>query len=206
MSDKVEGTFVLDGLLEGVTPEHANAEDRLREWAATAAFLKLPFSIEFDANRFSILADDNPIPLSRLGPNPADTVTGLIDELLELFPDDDRRHLLSTIRSVEYGKGVAVQTLYAVGPDGKTQTRARTVEAATEAASPRLSRKGLALMVGLGKTSGKTKVGIINSIGERRQRAAVRKLAALTAQEDSQIACAAAADFCNIAYCVEGDP
>ncbi|NIA14233.1 MAG: hypothetical protein GWP08_09130 [Nitrospiraceae bacterium] len=50
---------------------------------------------------------------------------------------------------------------------------------------------GAALREALDETSGKTKVGIVNSLGERRERAAVPALIALAGDADTQVAAAA---------------
>jgi len=130
MNPKIEGTVVLDGLLEAPLPDSPNAEKLLRDWRERAATAGLPFSLEIQENSFSILADSHPIEVDGLG-DPAETVRRALQELIELFPPPLRRRIMSTIRSVEYQSGLAVQTLYTVGPDNSMAANSRTVDAET---------------------------------------------------------------------------
>lgn len=139
MNEAIEGTFALDGLIEGRIPERADAKDLLHEWIGFAAKAKLKFSLELEGNSFSLLADNSPIQVAKLEAAPDEAVANALTELLRIFPAAERRHVISTIRTVEYGKGTEVQTVYAVGPDGAVQSRQRTVDAKTTPAPRQLT-------------------------------------------------------------------
>jgi len=141
MNEKVEGTLVLDGLLEGKIPRQPGAEGRLREWVAAVASANLRFSLELEGGSFSILADNRPIPAEDLAPSPTERIAAAVGELLKLFPPQERRSIFSTLRSVEYRAGAEVQTMYAIGADGAIRVRERTVEAATTRALRPLGRR-----------------------------------------------------------------
>lgn len=141
MSEKTEGTLVLDGLLEGKSRDLSVLSARLREWISASVSLDLRFSLEIDGNSFSVLADNKPIRIDNLAPAPAERIAGALDELLKVFPADERKGILSTLRSIEYRKDTEVQTAYAVGPDGKIHTRERLVDARTTPPPRQLTRK-----------------------------------------------------------------
>ena len=140
MNPKIEGTVVLDGLLEAPLPDSPNAENLLRDWRQKVAAAGLPFSLEIQENSFSILADSHPIEVDGLG-DPAETIRRALQDLIELFPPPLRRRIMSTVRSVEYQSGLAVQTLYTVGPDNNVAARSRTVDAETTAPPRPMERR-----------------------------------------------------------------
>ena len=141
MSDKTEGTVVLDGLVEGRLGPLPDTEKRLRAWVRAAAGAKLPFTLEIDGGSFSVLADNTPIDVEALAFKPARTVAEALDELVKVFPTGHRAAVLSTVRSMEYRANIEIQTVYAVGPDGEIHTQERTVEAVTKAPPKPLTRK-----------------------------------------------------------------
>ena len=141
MSEKTEGTLVLDGLLEGKLPDDPGAEDILREWLDFAASLKLSFNLEIDGNSFSILADDKPIRAEDLGPRPEERIADALDQLVKAVPAQKGQRIFSTIRSIEYLPGSEVQTIYALGRDGTIQTSERTLEAETTPPPRQLTRR-----------------------------------------------------------------
>lgn len=140
MNEKVEGTLVLDGLIEGKVPAAAG-EGLLREWVRSAASDKLRFSLEIDGGSFSILAENRPVPAADLTPTPAEKIAEVLHELLKIFSPQQRSSVFSTLRSTEYRQDAEVQTIYGIGPDGTIHIRERTVEAATKAATRPLSRR-----------------------------------------------------------------
>ena len=152
MSEKIEGTVVLDGMLEGRISETAGTQAKLVDWNRFAAAAGRRFNLEFDGSHFSLLAENAPGPVGALKGPPAEIITRTLNELLKALPLDERRGLFSTIRSLEYRKHLEVQTLYAVGPDGLITSRERTVQAKTTAGPERLTlRQKLALGgIGLG--------------------------------------------------------
>jgi len=131
MSDPVEGTVVLDGLIEGRVPDRPEARELLTEWVRAAREARVPFSLSFDGSSFSLLADQTPVAVEDLSPDPAARIAGALEELIKVFPPSDRGSLFSTLRSVEYRKGQAIQTVYGIGADGAVETMERTVEART---------------------------------------------------------------------------
>lgn len=150
MSEKVQGTIVIDGLIEGKCPDFGDIEDRLRQWKARAKAKGLDFSLEIEGRTFSVLADNRPISAADLGPDPADSVAELLRDLLVIFPPGQRASLVSSIRSIEYGQNVEIQTVYAIGPDGRIETRQRTVDAQTTAPPKPLTGSEKLKLAGLG--------------------------------------------------------
>jgi len=149
MTEKVEGTIILDGLLEGplVSPQ---VEDDLRDWVARAADRGLHFSLSVDGGTFSLLAANRPVPADRLGAEPAETIEEALRDLQSLLPPEAKRGLFSTLRSTEYAQGRETQTLYVLGPDGAFRRGQRTIEAETSAPPQPLTRKEKLKMAGMG--------------------------------------------------------
>ena len=141
MNERVEGTVILDGLVEGRIPGRGDAEDVLHDWVRHAASSNLWFSLQLEGGSFSILADNKPIQAEDLAPRPADRIADALRDLLEVLPAQERKGVLSTLRSVEYREGVEVQTLYAIDPDGGVAVRQRTLSARTAPAARPLTRK-----------------------------------------------------------------
>ena len=118
MKEKIEGTVILDGLIEGRVPSDPDAERHLREWIDLARSMKLRFNLETDAGSFSLLADNSAVRAADLERGPAATVSELLTQLLTIFSPDEKPRVYSTLNSVEYGKGMETQTLYSIAPDG----------------------------------------------------------------------------------------
>lgn len=150
MSEKVEGTIVLDGLIEGKLPDTPGAEQLLREWIEFAAGASLKFSLELEGASFNILAANTPIAAGPLGPKPAVQIAGTLAELLKVFPPGQGHGAFSTLRSVEYRRGMAVQTLYTIAADGTVNTQERTVDAQTTAPPEPVSRREILRMAVFG--------------------------------------------------------
>jgi hypothetical protein len=131
MSGKVEGTLVLDGLLEGRLPDDAEIEGGLEAWVQAVGKLGLAFSLEVAGRNFSLLADNRSVSAAGLGTQPEQVIARSLEECLKLLPPSHLGSVFSTIRSVEYRRGEEVQTLYAVRPNGSVEVRTRAVEAAT---------------------------------------------------------------------------
>jgi hypothetical protein len=131
-------------------PADPKVAERVRAWIGFAEHLGLRWSLETDVGSFSILADDRPVAVARLGPDPARCIADALDELLKVFPEAERPALVSTIRSVEYRPGVAVRTLFAIGGDGRVHTREERAEAATVAPPRRLSWRERLRLIGIG--------------------------------------------------------
>jgi hypothetical protein len=141
MSKKREGTCVLDGILEGRVPHMPGSAEKMREWVRFAQSANLHFSLEIDGDSFSILADNTPVETADLAPSPADRMVKAIEQLLKVFPPEERKRLSSTLRSVEYMSGQELQSLYTVSPLGEVEVHSRTAQAETATAEPKLTRR-----------------------------------------------------------------
>lgn len=125
MSENVEGTFVVDGLIEGRLPARPDADRLIRAWAAFAEQSGRRFHVEVEGNTFSLLPDNTPRRASET--DPARAIAAIFEELLKLFRPAEAQCVLSTLRSVEYRRGQAVQSLYMLRPDGTLEVRQRSV-------------------------------------------------------------------------------
>ncbi len=150
MSEKVEGTIILNGLVQGKVPVLPGSEQRLRDWAEFARSVNLVFNLEIAGGTFGFLADQTPIDVSKLGHDPVETVKAALGELLKIFPTGERAGVFSTLRAVEYRKAEEVQTLYIIAPDGSVLARSRTVSADTTAPAAPLSTRDRALRIAIG--------------------------------------------------------
>jgi hypothetical protein len=150
MSEKIEGTVILDGLVQGKVPALPGAEQRLRDWVQFARSAQLHFNLEIAGGTFGFLADQAPIPAVDLGHDPAETIKAAMGELLKVFPPGERGAVFSTLRSVEYGKAEEVQTLYPIAPDGSVLARSRTVSAQTAAPHVPMPPRERAMAIAIG--------------------------------------------------------
>lgn len=150
MSENVEGTVSLDGLLEGRFAGESFTADDLMFWASRAAEHHLHFSVETDGNSFSVLGERRPVKAADIGDDPARTIADSLDALLDKMPPPTRGGAMSTLRSVEYRKGEEVQTLYVI-VGGRVDVRQRTIEARTTApvAPPTRKEKVRMALMGL---------------------------------------------------------
>lgn len=148
MTSRIEGTFLVDGLIEGPLPDAPDAVRRLEAWVSLMAPTGVRMSLEVDGSRFSLLPDPAPIPKALAGPTPARMLQDNLQQLLDGLPPAHRVQVFSTLRSSDVGAGFEVQTAYAVGKDGLIETRERTVDVET-AAAPRRRRLGPPLIVAL---------------------------------------------------------
>ncbi len=130
MDERREGTFRLDGIIEGPVPGTTDGPADLRRWASSATQNRIAFSLEVDGGTFSALAIDTVSAVAAVG-SVEDAVSGQLDAMLQVFPPAQRTAVCSTVRSMEYQPGSEIQTLYAVGPDGQIQTEQRRIDAHT---------------------------------------------------------------------------
>ena len=133
MSEAIEGTLLLDGLIEGRLPDDPDVRDKVEQWVEFAKEVNLGFTCDITGSSFSLLPDNEPIQVSRLGDTPDDTIKQALDQLLEQLPADMRSGVFSTLRSCEYKRNEEVQSVYGVNPDGTIEVAKRTVEAETVA-------------------------------------------------------------------------
>lgn len=150
MTQKLEGTLQLDGLLEGKINALPDGPNRLAEWVKFAASLGLPFTLEIDGASFSLLAGRQTLRVADLGGEPTETLVNALNQLVKAFPDTQRQEIYSTIRSTEYRPKLEVQTLYAMGPEGKIQPQQRSQAAETTPPPRPMSGKEKVRMAALG--------------------------------------------------------
>jgi len=150
MSEKLQGTIIIDGLIEGRLPPFDDAETRLRQWVSKARSRGLLLSLEIDGARFSVLSDNKPISAAALGQNAVDTVTDVLSDLMVIFPPPMRSALVSSIRSIEYGQNVEIQTGYAVDGLGRIETQQRTADAQTTAPAEPLTKRQILKLAAAG--------------------------------------------------------
>ena len=140
MSDShIEGTFYLDGLLEGkiVAEDQASHIDRFVEQAAQEGLI---FNLSIKGHYFSLLPDCQPMTLASSESAHA-LLERKLDGLLRHIATNDRMELMSTLRSVEYQSGQAIQTLYLIDSYGQISLEQRTVPAQTVAPARPLTRR-----------------------------------------------------------------
>jgi hypothetical protein len=133
LGEKIEGTMVLEGLIQGRVPPIGDVADKLREWVTFVGNLGPRFNLEIRGNQFSLLPDDKPFSAVGLGAGAEHGMTQALEQLAGLFgPGPEKAQLFSTLRSSEYRKGLEVQTVYSIA-DGKVRIQSRSVEADTTA-------------------------------------------------------------------------
>src|SRR6185436_20015244 len=132
MSEKVEGTIVLDGLVQGRVPDDSDIQSQLEEWVRLVGKLGLVFNLEVRDGRFSLLPDNRPVPTKLLGDPPEHALEQAIQQLAEVFGAADRPHLFSTLRTSNYRKGEEVQTAFTI-VQGLLHLQSRTLPADTVA-------------------------------------------------------------------------
>ena len=143
VTDKIEGTIVLDGMIQGRTSRPEQLEGTLRSWVRAAHEQGLPFSLEMEGASFSVLAGNQPFEAGSLGKDPAAAICrNLADLVRDLIPPE-RAELLSTIRSVEYGSNCEIQTIYAVDSTGGVESHQRTVKTQTVSPPQKMSRRDM---------------------------------------------------------------
>jgi hypothetical protein len=139
-SEKIEGTIVFDGLLQGRLNDDPAIAAKLRQWVSFLVSLGVRFSLEVRDSGFNLLPESGAASTEKLGDAPAHTIEQAIGQLVDLFPESERAHLFSTLRSSEYRKGEEVQTLYTLA-NGQTRIQSRTLQADTVAPPQPLSTK-----------------------------------------------------------------
>src|SRR6185295_4506229 len=90
---KIEGTLIIDGLIEGKIPALPGAEDKLRAWVNFARSAGLEFNLNIDGNSFSLLADNSPRPAAKFAPEPSEIISSALSEMLKTIPPADRAKL-----------------------------------------------------------------------------------------------------------------
>ncbi len=135
---KVEGTFIIDGLLEGrlfSEEDVSYIETFVREAKKDGLF----FHLAVNGNRFSILPEQGVVKLSPNRISAEEIVCEHLNRLLEHFTATESSQWMSTLRTIEYASGFEKQSLYGIGYDGKVQPVNRAVAADTVASAKPLS-------------------------------------------------------------------
>jgi hypothetical protein len=141
MNEKIEGTLLLDGMIEGKLPRFPDAEQRIRDWAERPFSAKFRFSADVQGSRFSLMPDTTPLSAAPFGRDAALGIAESVEQLLKIFPPEERGGVFSTLRSVEYQKNQEIQTFYAIAPNGTVATRQRSADATTTAPPQPLSAR-----------------------------------------------------------------
>jgi hypothetical protein len=147
--ERIEGTIVFDGLLQGRLPNDKEVEARLREWVEFVGKLGLRFNFETRDSNFSLLPENRAVSVAGLGNPPEEAVAQAIRQLVELFPPPERMRLFSTLRSSEFRPGEEVQTVYSLA-EGQTRLQSRTVDAETTPPPVPLTRKEQVKLAAMG--------------------------------------------------------
>ncbi|MBW8015373.1 MAG: hypothetical protein FVQ82_04240 [Planctomycetes bacterium] len=137
---KLEGTFCLDGLIEG--PVFSGDDEQIiRQFINEARKNGITFHLSIDGGRFSILPGTEPVKLPAPAVSADSIIIDCVDKWLGNYSPSESNRLMSTLRSVEYLPNLEKQTLYGIGPAGKTTVEQRTVDADTVAPVPPPDRK-----------------------------------------------------------------
>jgi hypothetical protein len=156
----IEGTMILNGLIEGPLTDDADAAGRLRQWARDLAGLGVDFNVEITGGSFNLLPNNRPLSCAPLGDPPDEAIRQALEQLFEPWPPNLIPRLTSTLRSSEFRKGEEVQSVYRITPDGKVRVEQRTVEAHTETPTQPLSRREIIHMLVFGLVIAAALLGI----------------------------------------------
>jgi len=137
---KVEGTFCLDGLIEGPV---FSSEDEIiiGDFVKDASKNGVRLHLSIDGGRFNILPGTEPVKLQAEGISADSIITDCVDRWLSNYSAAECNRLMSTLRSIEFMKNCERRTVYGIGPDGKTTYEQQTVDAKTIAPSVPPTRK-----------------------------------------------------------------
>ena len=144
----IEGTFVLEGILEGQL-EAPNAEARLQEWISLLASMGLTATLQVDGTHFTVFADQAQTQTVRIGGDPAENLRSTLAQLVSAIGPVTQHELYSTLRSVETRAGSQVRTVYALSSTDEVEIQQDRVGATTQAASKSLGWQGHAKTAGI---------------------------------------------------------
>jgi hypothetical protein len=152
MSSHVEGTLLMEGLIEGRLPITPGAPDKLEKWSELGLG-GITVSVKIEGQRFSILPSDDVVQVSLFkNGDPSHAIAESLDEMLRIFPPGDRGSVFSTLRSREYRSKQEVQTVYAVAPEGRIAVHQQIAAVETEKPPAPLPRKVFWMQVAMGLT------------------------------------------------------
>jgi hypothetical protein len=122
----IEGTFILEGLVQGPVPDARDGAELLQRFAADIVRNHLPLTLEVTGGQFSLLADGQPHSCSDFHPKPIPScIHQALEQLLALLPPQDRLRVISTLRSREFQSGTVQQTLFSIVAPGQVQVQTR---------------------------------------------------------------------------------
>ena len=162
MTERIEGTVILDGLIEGRLPDDPDFESKLRQWVQLADSLGARFSLDLGGGTFSLLPDQGPFATSKFGGAPDDGLRQALEQLVSAFPEELRGGVFSTLRSSEFRPGEEVQTLYLVQNTGTVQAKTRIVDTRTSPAKRPLSGKNKVKRGALGALGAVALLGVLS--------------------------------------------
>jgi hypothetical protein len=129
--EKIEGTIVLDGLVQGRLPLAGDqVPQQLKQWVQFVGGMGVRFSLEIRDAAFNLLPDDRATSVKLLGDPPEHALEQALTQLAELFTGPERAQLFSTLRSSEFRPGEEVQTVYTI-IEGRPRIQSRTLPAQT---------------------------------------------------------------------------
>lgn len=144
---KLEGTFVLEGLIEGTLPDEALVSE-LRAWESQVRNARLPLTVQVDSGRFNVLPEMQAGKVAALSASLRDVIVPLLEQLIEIIPPGWRVGLVSTLRSREYLANEEEQTLYVFDQAGMILVEQRRVDARTVKPAPPMTTREK-IMVGV---------------------------------------------------------
>ena len=160
MTQKTEGTIVLDGLIEGRLPREGDVRPQIEQWRQFTQKMGLRLHVDASGASLSVLPDREATPVEPLGGKPEQSIRQAIQQLVDLFPAEARGQLFSTLRSSEYRPQQEVQSIYTIGPDGTVDVQQRTVDAQTVAPPRPISTREKVKMAGIGLLAALAVLGI----------------------------------------------
>ncbi|MBI9017022.1 MAG: hypothetical protein JEZ07_07170 [Phycisphaerae bacterium] len=139
---KMEGTFYIDGLIEGPIFDSAD-QQALDALVNQARGQGITLHLSTDGGRFSFLADRKPVKLQNQNIPAHSVISRLLDDWLVNYSPQQCDALMSTLRSAEYLPGKERQTIYGILPEGRISTQQRTVDADTVPQPIPMDRKSI---------------------------------------------------------------
>ncbi len=139
MNQKVEGQFILSGLLEGPLPDVEDAESYLDACVEKLRAHGLNCDLSVEGGRFSLLPEQEPVRIEDADVVPAELVREAVENIAANCAGG-LSGLTSTLHSSEYRSGTEIQTVYLIQQDGSVEARQREVEAETTPPQRRMSR------------------------------------------------------------------
>lgn len=140
-----EGTYVLSGIVQGPLPPGPDGESRMVGFAAKSATGGIALSLRVDGAQFSLLADEQARDSFAASPfELEEEVRMVLQRLLDLYPDDLRMGVFSTIRSQVFDAGRVHQCVYAVVYPGNIELQRGSAEMILAPRRRRLSLKAKA--------------------------------------------------------------